>query len=345
MYEIGVIGHFASDLPLHDGQTVKTRELFNYISSNYSSKIYKFDTHNVTKNIFKLVYGIKYLLKHSKKIIIIMSSRGYMITLPIILFFNIFYKRKIYDFVIGGFRQNHLKNNFFLQILAKKEDKIYLESEKLVNAYNKMGFTKAEYIPNFKKIEIYEDSKNYRINKVAKICTFSRVSETKGIEEAIEAVKIVNKKIGKDFYELDIYGKIDELYEEKFEKMKLDFPNFIKYAGVVDYKESSKILKNYFLLLFPTFHDGEGFPGTFIDAFAAGLPIIASDWNCNREIVNNEVTGRIHPVHDIKLLVDILYFYYQNPKLATNMREYCLNEARKYLPENALINFLNELDV
>ncbi len=39
-----------------------------------------------------------------------------------------------------------------------------------------------------------------------------------------------------------------------------------------------------------------GFAGTLIDAMAAGVPVIASNWKYNPEIVIENVTGRIYPL-------------------------------------------------
>ncbi|MFR3494185.1 MAG: glycosyltransferase [Blautia sp.] len=59
---------------------------------------------------------------------------------------------------------------------------------------------------------------------------------------------------------------------------KASSPQYIRYKGMVPFNQSTEVLKNYDALLFPTYYEGEGFAGTIIDAFAAGLPVIASDW-------------------------------------------------------------------
>ena len=54
----------------------------------------------------------------------------------------------------------------------------------------------------------------------------------KGVEDAIEAVKGVNKAIGKEGYTLDIYGQVDEKYKERFEELKKIFPNTFHIEGL-----------------------------------------------------------------------------------------------------------------
>jgi glycosyltransferase involved in cell wall biosynthesis len=59
-------------------------------------------------------------------------------------------------------------------------------------------------------------------------------------------------------------------------------------------------------MLFPTTWMGEGFPGVILDALACGVPVIASDWNMNREVVIEGRTGRIIPPNDSKSLADMI---------------------------------------
>lgn len=47
-------------------------------------------------------------------------------------------------------------------------------------------------------------------------CTFSRVTKTKGILDAIKAIHLVNKRAGEKICTLDIYGPIDEAFKDEF---------------------------------------------------------------------------------------------------------------------------------
>lgn len=67
--------------------------------------------------------------------------------------------------------------------------------------------------------------------------------------------------------------------------------NKIFYGWMVPYNKSIEVIKQYFMLLFPINHFGEGFLGTFIGTYSADLPIIASDWNYNAELIQEGITG------------------------------------------------------
>lgn len=122
-----------------------------------------------------------------------------------------------------------------------------------------------------------------------KLCTFSRVMREKGIEDAAKAVTTVNAELGYRAFSLDIFGQIDSRQTEWFEDLKKTFPDYIHYVGLVPFDKSVETLKSYYMLLFPTYYEGEGFAGTLIDAYSAGVPVIASDWRYNPEIVNKNV--------------------------------------------------------
>ena len=107
----------------------------------------------------------------------------------------------------------------------------------------------------------------------------------------------------------------------------------VRYKGIANPQKSVDILKNYYMLLFPTKHRGEGFPGTFIDAFSSALPIIASDWNLNGEIVKHNETGFIYSSSSPEKLKYWMIYAIENPMKIMEMRYNCIEEAKKYHPD------------
>ena len=148
-------------------------------------------------------------------------------------------------------------------------------------------------MPNCKNLNILkEDELVYNTEKPYKLCTFSRVMKEKGIEDAVNAVKAVNEKYGETIYTLDIYGQVDAEQTDWFENLKNTFPDYVKYGGLVPFDKSVDVLKNYFALLFPTHYYTEGIPGTIIDAYAAGVPVISAKWENFGDIIEENITGK-----------------------------------------------------
>ena len=83
-------------------------------------------------------------------------------------------------------------------------------------------------------------------------------------------------------------------------------------------------------MLFPTYWPGEGFPGIIVDAFIAGLPVIATDWAHNSEIIEHQQTGIIIPPHNAEDLAKQMLFFTENPSELQRMSSNCQNLAQQY---------------
>jgi glycosyltransferase involved in cell wall biosynthesis len=205
------------------------------------------------------------------------------------------------------------------------------------NALEAQEFKNIFVMPNCKNIDILKtEDLIYASETPLKVCTFSRVIKEKGIEDAIAAVHSANEKIGKTAYHLDIYGEVGELQYEWFRSIENNFGTRIVYKGFVEPNTSVAVLKNYFALLFPTYYEGEGFAGTIIDAFASGVPVVASDWKYNCEIIREGHDGTVFPARDVCALTDKLVEIYENIDAWNAMKPNCLDRATEYLSENVI---------
>lgn len=333
---IGIIGNFGKNKKIYDGQTIKTIEINQYIESYYNIKTDKFDTSNINKNIFKIIFNIKKILKNNDIIIVILYTRGYRIITPILTFYNKYYKRKLFDFVIGGKRYYIYKNNSITKA-SRKYERIYVETSQIKDEYNKRNLNNVEVISNFKNLK---QGNFHKTTKNIRLCIFSRILKEKGIEESIKAVISANDELNKNIFSLDIYGEIKQEYKNEFDQLLKTSPKYIKYNGKVDYDKSVEILNKYDMMMFLTYYKNEGFPGTIIDAFFSGLPVIASDWNYNFEILKDNYTG-------IKVNIDIEEISNKLIKLSKNlnqidkMKKNCLKESKKYEPDLVMKKFID----
>lgn len=119
-------------------------------------------------------------------------------------------------------------------------------------------------------------------------------------------------------------------YVEDFEKLKLTFPDFIRYMGDVPFDKSVETLCKYTALLFPTYYEGEGFAGTLIDAMAAGVPAIVSNWKYNKEVVIPGATGVLIDACNAEKITAELMKIAQSPENWNMMKASSLKEAEKY---------------
>ena len=113
---------------------------------------------------------------------------------------------------------------------------------------------------------------------------------------------------------------------------------------MIPYDKSVEAIKGYYALLFPTYWKGEGFPGTIVDAFSAGLPVIATDWNCNSEIVTHKVNGILYPNKYVKNLKDAIEYLMKDTDNIETMKLNCISSAKKYQPDEYIDRIIYRID-
>ena len=338
MRKVCIIGCFADTLDLLNGQTVKTKIVYKELEKSLGcDEVIKIDTYGGMKTLVKTPIIVLNALKNAENIIILPAENGLRIIAPLLIGFNSVFKRNIYYDVIGGWLPEFVKKRKWLGIFLKKINSIFVETSSMKEQLESQGYNNIDVIPNCKELVIldaktikYTDTKPYRL------CTFSRVTKEKGIEDAVQAVCEINSMHNDVFAELDVYGQIEDNQKEWFEKLQTLAPQYIRYKGMVPFTQSTKVLKEYDALLFPTYYEGEGFAGTIIDAFAAGLPVIASDWKYNSEIIKSGMTGVIFKTHSISELKAAIMSIDSDIKKWNLMRQNCVSEAKRYLPANAM---------
>lgn len=340
MKKVAVIGHFAFGKTFLDGQTVKTKILAEELEQNFGEEqILKQDTHGGKKKLLFLPLMLIQALVKCKNVIILPAHNGLRIIAPLLFFLNKLFGRKLHYAVIGGWLPGFLEKRKVLTKVLKGFHYIYVETKAMKKALEAKGFSNVIIMPNCKKLQVLtEEELIFAETEPFKLCTFSRVMKEKGIEDAIEAVKKVNKEKGRTVFTLDIYGQVDSGQTEWFENLQKNFPDYVHYGGLVPFDQSVEVLKNYFALLFPTRFYTEGIPGTIIDAYAAGVPVISAKWENFSDIVEENVTGLGYEFLNMEALNEVLINFAENEGIIKKMKSACIQKAEDFLPENALQN-------
>ncbi len=345
-YRCTIVGHFAEQAYFTDGQTVKTKNLHRALVEHMGAEqIDTVDTYGFKKHIFSFFLKCFSAIKNSENVIILPAHNGVRVLLPFFALLNLLFHRKLHYAVIGGWLPEFLDAHKWLKAFAKRFDGIYVETTAMKNGLEQRGLTNAVVMPNFKFITpLTEEELVYPTGEPYKLCTFSRVMKEKGIADAVEAVKQVNESFGRTVYTLDIYGQVDENQTEWFENLQKQFPEYIRYQGVIPSEESVQTLKDYFALLFPTHFYTEGIPGTIIDAYAAGVPVISALWANHTDIFTDGITGYGYPFEDFDEFVILLKKAHNDPewiRIKTNV----LQIAEIYKPERAIQILLKKCSI
>ena len=337
--KVGVLGHYGEGQNLLNGQTVKTKIVTEELQKQLGQdQVLKVDTHGGWKTLLKAPIQTFGVLKKSNNVLMFPAHNGLRVYAPLLSFYKRFFKnRKLHYVVIGGWLPRFLEERKRLAKTLKKFDGIYVETHTMKNALEAKGFRNIFVMPNCKELNILDpDELTLNHSEPYKLCTFSRVMKEKGIEDAVNAVKAVNEKLGRAVYRLDIYGQIDPNQTEWFEEVKKNFPDYVIYRGLVAFDKSVEVLKDYYVLLFPTRFFTEGIPGTVIDAYAAGVPVVSARWESFADIIDDGITGIGYTFGKTDELASILENVSSFTQRVDSMRNNCLAKAEEYLPRIAL---------
>jgi len=325
---ITIIGYLAGNQGFNDGQSVKTRTLCCALSK-LGITINSIDTYYVKRKPLGFLWRLGSSLFCSRKYIVLVSSNGRKFLFPILYVFAKIFKKQIYHDVIGGRLADEVQSAPYMKRFLNAFCGNWVESRLLEKQLRELGVTNATYVPNFKLISPLSSSElPAKPNMPLRFCTFSRVVQEKGISDAIEALAQLNGE--KIVATLDIYGSIAMEYQQEFETLCSRYQHFCTYVGVIDADKSIATLKNYDMLLFPTYWPGEGMPGTIIDALCAGLPVLARHWTYCDEMITHLKTGLVYDSDKPEKLTDWLNYAVTHPQEVYAMKSACLSAGAAY---------------
>ena len=103
-----------------------------------------------------------------------------------------------------------------------------------------------------------------------------------------------------DHVSIDAYGTFwDDMTEEDFKGTR------VRYCGALEPENVIPTMAGYDALVLPTLYDSEGYPGVILEAYGAGIPVIASRVGGIPEIVD-ETSGILIPKGDEEALKDAM---------------------------------------
>ena len=332
MERICIIGALDFTKMSTGGQPVKTRELYYALQEKYGkNNIFYLDTANWKKNPFYLLLNLWKYSKNCDTFIMLPAMNGLKVFSKILLYFKNKKNISLYYDVIGGWLPNVLKENSSVKANLKKFDGIWLETKTMYDCMRSMGFDNVTIVNNFKNINpIPLEKKCKDTYKIIRFCMFSRVNANKGITEAINAVNCINSEIKDRKVYLDIFGPVESDYQEEFNRLLNNSSSMIQYKGVANPDKSALVLKDYNALLFPTKYYTEGIPGTVIDAYFAGIPVIASRWESAYDVIDEGSTGYTFEFNNYNEFLSLLRAVIYEPEKLSMLKQNCINKSYLY---------------
>ncbi len=174
-------------------------------------------------------------------------------------------------------------------------------------------------------LEVFTPKKSFESDTVTVSCT-ARLIWQKGIREYIEAARSVLAKGYNVRFQL--FGEIDRDHPDCVE------PAFIDQAvadGTITYipwtDDIARELRRSDIFVLHSYR--EGAPRAILEASASCLPTIGSDAIGVRELVRDQVTGLLTPLHDVAALADAMERLISDPAMRHRMGQ----AARRMIAE------------
>lgn len=324
--KIVFIGGIGANLDF-GGELTKNKYLIDKLKSS-GYEVITIDTYQSRRKFWKL-FKIPYLLISNPGLPLILST-SFGNIYPLIKILHIIRtRRNITYFCIGGILHERVLSGEFKSKYFDLFDQIYVEGKKMKDGLLRCGI-RSVVLPNFKDISYLPDLSRFKqTGSHVNFVFVSRICKEKGVTLILEASKLLEGY--SDHFSVSLYGQVESGYENEFKSLLPSLKN-VKYNGVLDLRSEAGYneLASYDIMLFPTFWKGEGFPGVLIDALISGLPIIASDWNFNEDIIENDKNGLIIPNQNLGALYDAMLFAIHNRDKFYQMSETCQKMAKIY---------------
>ncbi len=343
MDKVLLIGAINRDQVPTGGQEAKNQILIQWLNQKADLRV--IDTKSWKKKpwiLFRILFSI---LKHQDHIILSLSSLSAFRVIQLLKFFD--RQEKTIYLVVGGWFPDMLKENPRKVKWYHSLKWIYVQSHSMVESLKALGLSNSGYLPNFKFIDL---ELAQWIPKVSvgskKFLYLSRIDEEKGARLVIEAIEALNHEGIFPELSVDFYGYVREDFRPYFMDKVESLP-YIHYKGVIDLRDKQNYLElaqeGYYGFLFCSSYIGEGFPGAILDAMILGIPVIASDWNFNKEVVRDKTDGLIVPPKSVEELKDAIHFFVRNPERVREMALNIKKNSANYDADKVLENLMNGL--
>lgn len=313
------------------GEEYKNQVLHHYL--NEKEEVVVFDTHQWKKRPLMVIKMLLTLIigKYSTVLISASSYSTYRL-LNFTSRFNYIQKKVIYA-VVGGYFPEGVRTGKYKASAYTNLKKIIVEGRQMKKDLADCGLSNVAVLPNFKDFPInLPDSLPISENTgLTRFIFLSRIQEEKGVSIISEACRILHREGWGEKFNVSYFGYIEPSFADKFREQMGPNEQYEGFLNLMDDPvQGYRQMASFHAMLFPTFWKGEGFPGAIIDAFVAGLPVIATDWNMNLELVEHESNGLVIKPHEAIALADAMKKMIGDGKLRHQMALTCKKSATTY---------------
>ena len=191
-------------------------------------------------------------------------------------------------------------------------------------------------------LEEYKFTEYPKENESLTFLFIGRMMKAKGIEELLEAAKIVTSSY--PTVQFDLIGPCEEDYSEKIDKLSNE--DIVRYHGQQDNVKTYINRSNATIL--PSYH--EGLANVLLESAASGRPVLASNVPGCRETFEEGVSGLGFEVKNVESLVNAIIRFIDLPyekkvQMGISGRKKIENEYDRNLVIKAYLDEINRITI
>lgn len=221
------------------------------------------------------------------------------------------------------------RKNWLLKKIGKfvmnKADRVRVNSNEIFNQVKKQGIPEDKIRVIFLRIDLdlfnpsrFSDKKNLE----PIIGYIGRLVEGKGIENILEAVKILND------YKLIIFGSGPLESKLKAMAQELNIKDKIEWRGFAPYNKVPEALSQIDIFVYPSLH--EGFGRAIMEALAMEKAVVATNVGGIPDLIKDGINGFLVEPNNPEMLAGKIKILIENKELRENFGK----AGRKWVSEN-----------
>ena len=330
MKKVLVLGYFGYITEQLDGQTVKTRDVYRLAQEQLNDfSVQYFDTQSLQKNRL-LLFRMFWNVICCKKLIYLPAHNNLKIFFPIIFILSRLFRVEIHYFVVGGWLREFLKNLPIHRYMLKRIRGIYAETKRLKKELEEYyDFKNVSIFPNFR---FFDFNPTTTESDKLRVVFMARVMRQKGIDWIFELADFIEKNGLREKFSLTFFGPLNNDDKSYFESNVAKY-DFMEYRGPLKPSEIYATLSQYDVMVLPTHFYTEGLPGSVVDAYISGIPVIATEWKHSHEFIDDEKSGYIVPFKDgLQQMIDKVISLEKDKTLLNQLKRNALIKRMDFAP-------------
>ena len=205
---------------------------------------------------------------------------------------------------IGGLRRRAAVGGL------RRADLFLVETRALVDDAEAAGLERVRQLPNSRPMPLL-DEPEVPNEPCTRFVFVGHVRSEKGVLELIAAGEKLEGEVV-----VDVFGTLGH----DIDLLAFAGLSRVRYMGSLKPEDVHDTLCRYDCLVLPSYYEGEGHPGVILEAYAAGLPVVATRWRAIPELVDDGSCGLLVEPRDPDSLYDGMLSLVEDGELCACLR-------------------------